>query len=118
MPRTLRKQFPPSPQGMIVNTDGYRPRCVWICLVAFCVLFEHSWGAEPGTFEKVGLYIGHGGVESEIVGPGRSNGTVAYYATFSYGRDTFDFVEVDPKTGATKVFPNPVAGEYGARAMQ
>jgi hypothetical protein len=81
------------------------------------VLLSRSWGAEPPSFEQLASYKGLGGVESEIVGPGPREGVQRYYAIFSYAGDTFDLVSVSPDGGTTSVFPNPVAGEFGARAM-
>jgi hypothetical protein len=81
------------------------------------MLTSPGWATETSRFELMASYSGLGGVEAEVVGPGPLRGEQRYYATYSYGGDSFDLVSISPKSRTTTVFPNPVAGEFGARAM-
>lgn len=72
---------------------------------------------EAGRFEEVATYRGHGALVASAVGPGPTEGSQRFYASYLYVDHTFDVVAVDPETGEHRVFENPVPGEYGARCM-
>jgi streptogramin lyase len=81
-------------------------------------LFTAAAYAQPsGPFELVGDYQGIGGQLAAVVGPGPTPGSERFYASYIYAGSTLDILSIDPETGSTKVFPNPVPGEYGAWAM-
>ncbi|HZT43213.1 MAG TPA: hypothetical protein VFA07_13670 [Chthonomonadaceae bacterium] len=67
----------------------------------------------PGAFEKLGAFIGKGGVMSALVGPG-PNGTERLYVCYTY-LSSLDLVAYEPRTGKAKVWQNP---EGGAWAME
>lgn len=103
-----------------------------ILLVASVVLlFARGSAAEPpgrcsflraspagdGTFQVVATYMGQGGRYASAVAPGPARGSERLYVSYLYMSDTFEVASVDPDTGKFEVIGNPIAGEYGARAM-
>jgi hypothetical protein len=72
---------------------------------------------EPGAFDLIGKYHGLGSLVASAVGPGREPGTERFYLSYLYVNHTIDVVALDPRTGDFEVFPNPAAGESGARCI-
>lgn len=70
--------------------------------------------AVGGAFRHVASYEGLGSLQSVVAAGGPAQAATRVYATYMYVNDTFDLVAIDPETGGTKVYANPVHGEYGA----
>lgn len=66
------------------------------------------------TFKLVGTYSGIGSMLASVVAPGPTLGSQRLYASYTYSGNTFDVLSIDPDTGNTIVFHNPIPGEYGA----
>jgi hypothetical protein len=69
------------------------------------------------AFQLIGTYTGIGAQLAAVVAPGPTPGSERLYASYIYLGNTFDVLSVDPDTGDTTVFHNPVPGESGAWGM-
>jgi hypothetical protein len=85
--------------------------------VLLLVATSTALAQEPGRFQLVATYRGQGGQFASTVAPGPDPASDRIYATYLYLENTFDVISVDPNTGDTKVYSNPVTGEYGARSV-
>jgi hypothetical protein len=83
-----------------------------LIVVCFCstVVFAQS----QGKFDLIAEYRGIGGANATGVGPGPTPGSERVYTSYTYTQNTFEVLSVDPETGNTTVFTNPVAGEWAA----
>ncbi len=92
----------------------YTLLCAVLGVFVFCgeVLAD-----QPPGFKLHGRFTGIGSCLAKIIGPGNERGTERLYASHVYYGNTFDVVAIDPLTGTTDVFINPLASEYGAWAM-
>jgi len=86
----------------------------YIGLFLFATL---SFAQGQGRFELIADYRGIGGASATVVGPGSAPGSERLYITYTYNGNTFDVVSVDPDTGASAVFTNPIAGESSAYGL-
>jgi outer membrane protein assembly factor BamB len=83
-----------------------------VCLFAtLCLAQSH------GKFELIADYRGIGGANATAVGPGPVPGSERLYISYTYSQNTFDVLSVDPETGSTKVFTNPVPGEWAGYGL-
>lgn len=87
-------------------------------LCSMTLLNTSKGNAAPASgFEKVGTFHAVGGVKGTAVGPGETPGSQRLYLDYMYIGDTIEIVSIDPKTGAFKTFPNPVASESGSYGL-
>jgi hypothetical protein len=91
----------------------FRPLLVAFLLAAT----SRTLAQERERFQLVATYRGQGGQFASTIAPGPDPASDRIYASYLYVENTFDVVSVDPSTGDTKVYANPVQGEYGARCM-
>src|SRR5207237_124342 len=89
---------------------------VW-CRTVFVLAASAAAAQQPGSFQLLATYRGLGGLVASTVAPGPNSGSEYLYASYLYMDNTLEVVGVDPETGRATVYPNPVKGEYGARAM-
>jgi hypothetical protein len=83
-----------------------------ICFsAALCLAQSH------GKFELIADYRGIGGANATAVGPGPVPGSEWLYISYTYSQNTFDVLSVDPETGSSKVFTNPVPGEWAGYGL-
>jgi outer membrane protein assembly factor BamB len=85
--------------------------------IAAGLLAAVAYAQTGGGFELLGRYKGLGALVASAVGPGAALGSERLYVSYLYLDHTIDVVGVDPDSGEFQVFPNPAAGEYGARCM-
>jgi hypothetical protein len=88
---------------------------VFLLTGAVALATVQSCEGENSDFERVATYRAVGGLVASAVAPGATPGTQRVYASYLYADNTLDIVAIDPDTGTTEVFHNPVPGEYGAR---
>ena len=71
----------------------------------------------PGQFKAVGTFRNIGSVLTSLVGPGPAPGSQRVYASVAYYAGTADLLSIDPETGKTTVFQNPIPGQGAVWAM-
>lgn len=76
-----------------------------------------SGAQAPDAFQLIGKYTGIGAQLAAVVAPGPTVGSERLYASYIYTGNTFDVLSIDPDTGDTTVFHDPVPGEWGAWGM-
>jgi streptogramin lyase len=86
------------------------------CFLAF-LFVATACAQQAGRFELLANYRGLGGLVGTTTGPGATAGSELYYASYLYDENTIGVISIDPESGATEVFANPVQGEYGARNL-
>lgn len=86
------------------------------CLLAF-LFVAAACAQQAGRFELLANYRGLGGLVGTTTGPGATAGSELYYASYLYDENTIGVISIDPESGATEVFANPVQAEYGARNL-
>jgi len=85
-----------------------------LCVLAFSSL---CFGQQKGSFNLVADYRDIGGLNGTIVGPGPTPGSERLYAAYTYFENTFEVLSIDPATGDTTVFANPIPGEWATFGM-
>ena len=85
------------------------------CL-GLCSLFATLCFAQ-GRFELIADYHGIGGSNATSVGPGPVPGSERLYVSYTYNQNTFDVLAIDPETGNSKAYTNPVAGEWAGYGL-
>ena len=83
-----------------------------LCLPAMLSLAQAQ-----GRFELIADYHGIGGASATVVGPGPVPGNERLYVSYTYNQNTFDVLSVDPDTGNSAVFTNPIPGESSAYGL-
>jgi len=78
---------------------------------------EVSGSQASGTFQLIGTYGGMGAMVASVVAPGPTPGSERFYASYLYYQNTFDVLSIDPDTGNTTVFHNPIPGEFATYGM-
>ena len=98
------------------ETSGKGMIEVMILRIALAALLALTAFAQ-GRFEKLATYRGLGALVATTVGPGPTDGSQRLYLSYLYINNTIEVVAVNPDTGEFQVFPNPAAGESGARCI-
>lgn len=86
----------------------------------FCTLTiaqGYATGDVSGALEKVGTFSAPGRLTGAVIGPGAEKGSQLLYLDYMYIGSTLEIVAVNPKTGDTRNFQNPVVTESGAYGL-
>src|SRR3954449_351530 len=82
--------------------------------IALCFVSTVALAQSHGRFDLIADYHGIGGANATGVGPGPTPGSQRLYTSYTYTKNTFEVLSVNPETGDNSVFSNPVAGEWAA----
>lgn len=106
---------------LALEFDTIMARTVWetyavriLKCIAFCLISTLASAQSAGKFELIADYRGIGGAGATGVGPGPEPGSERIYTSYTYSRNTFEVLSVDPETGKSTVFTNPIPGEWGS----
>lgn len=86
-------------------------------LLVLWLIASLSLAQPPGRFERIADYHGIGGANATEVGPGPVRGSERLYISYTYNQSTFDVLSVDPDTGNSKVYTNPIQGEWAGYGL-
>lgn len=112
------------PSGITIKKHHYIAFGLFVALGLFFLLtfspFSRSnavsidtSSAPADAFHLVANSQGTGAVVATIVGPGPTEGSQRFYASYFYSNNTFDILAVNPDDGTSTVFHNPVAPTNG-----
>ena len=82
-----------------------------------CLFATLSFAQSPAKFDLITDYHGIGGAEATVVGAGPALGSERLYVSYTYYQNTFDILSVDPDTGGSTVFANPIPGEFSGYGL-
>ncbi len=85
--------------------------------LGLCLFATLSFAQPQGRFDLIADYHGIGGANATVVGPGPAPGSERIYISYTYNQNTFDILSVDPDTGASTVFTNPIPGEFSGYGL-